>query len=188
METREFTEERMRELEEQIKRRSLRDKARYVSKHGPSQRIPYNKLTGCSRCRIVKDPQEFAQGQRVCRTCQSAYHKIHYAGKGKLQAREGHLRRSYQLSSEQYDELVKKQNGKCAICKNLPSGRGKSGGKLNVDHDHLTGELRKLLCWHCNRLLGSAFDNPEILRNAVQYLEQHKIALPAEDAQRKGVI
>ena len=46
---------------------------------------------------------------------------------------------------------------------------------LYVDHDHLTGKLRDLLCHHCNLLLGNAQDSVERLRLAIAYLQRHSV-------------
>lgn len=45
-------------------------------------------------------------------------------------------------------EFYKKQKGKCAIC-----GKEQSQFKrrLNLDHNHKTGQLRGLLCFYCNK-------------------------------------
>jgi hypothetical protein len=42
-----------------------------------------------------------------------------------------------------------------------------------VDHDHETNRVRALLHDRCNRMLGCARDNPEVLRRAAAYLEEH---------------
>jgi hypothetical protein len=45
--------------------------------------------------------------------------------------------------------MLKKQSGRCAICKEKP----KPGAReLAVDHDHATHKLRELLCTNCNKL------------------------------------
>ena len=50
----------------------------------------------------------------------------------------------------------------------------KDGKKFHVDHDHKTGKVRALLCFNCNVMLGNSFDDPEILRRALLYLESHQ--------------
>jgi Recombination endonuclease VII len=45
------------------------------------------------------------------------------------------------------------------------------GGALVVDHCHLTGRVRGLLCArHCNLMLGHARDNTTVLARAIEYL------------------
>lgn len=75
----------------------------------------------------------------------------------------------YPISKEQYLELLNKQEGKCAICERTQEELGKP---LFVDHDHITGEVRGLLCHRCNILLGHAKDEPKILLAAVTYLQK----------------
>jgi hypothetical protein len=67
------------------------------------------------------------------------------------------------------------QHGVCAICLNPP----KEGTKLHIDHDHACcpgtekacGKcFRGLLCGNCNRMLGLAKDDPQLLENARYYL------------------
>lgn len=89
-----------------------------------------------------------------------------------------HRRRSvyyrYGLSLEQYEEMLKLQNGVCYIC-HQPETR-KAWGKVKqlcVDHNHITNKVRKLLCDSCNLLLASVKENPTILKNAINYLENH---------------
>ena len=85
-----------------------------------------------------------------------------------------HRQRVYKVSPEMYNERLKSQGGLCAICKRQP--RGDSRIKiLVVDHDHEYGRLRDLLCAQCNRLLGQADDNPQILLEAASYLKKWKM-------------
>lgn len=85
-----------------------------------------------------------------------------------------HLLRKYGISRGQYDALLKWQNGVCKICQGPPTGKTKRGAavRLDVDHDHVTGHVRGLLCHPCNMMLGSARDRVEVLRAAILYLEQ----------------
>jgi hypothetical protein len=79
--------------------------------------------------------------------------------------RNAHLKHKYGITLEQYNSLLTKQNGVCAICGNPPREK-----LLDTDHDHDTGKIRGLLCWRCNGLLGRARDSIEILESAIEYL------------------
>ncbi len=55
------------------------------------------------------------------------------------------------ITENEYLELLKKQNGLCAICNGAPDTRWKM---LAIDHDHKNGKVRGLLCMTCNTMLG----------------------------------
>ena len=81
-------------------------------------------------------------------------------------------RKRYKLSNrgitpEQYDALVARQGGVCAICQ---SGFGK---KPCLDHSHSTEKVRGVLCNNCNAAIGMLRDDPSLLRAAATYLERH---------------
>lgn len=76
--------------------------------------------------------------------------------------------KQYNLTLQEYDNLLSRQDGKCAICGSLPNKKD-----LAVDHDHITGKVRGLLCTNCNLILGLANDNPEILENLINYLYKY---------------
>lgn len=84
------------------------------------------------------------------------------------------LKRHYGLSQASYEEMLEKQDHKCAVCgrKEGCEIRGKSI-KLAVDHCHDKGHIRGLLCVKCNRALGLFGDDPALLRVAADYLEHH---------------
>jgi hypothetical protein len=94
---------------------------------------------------------------RICITCQNK--------RRKKTSRKGHVKRTYNLSTEDHDRLLEHQGGVCAI-----SGK-KMPYNLAVDHDHKTGYVRGLLSKSMNKLLRDARDNPDILRAAADYLE-----------------
>lgn len=87
----------------------------------------------------------------------------------KLKAFFAHVQRTYGLSEAGYRALYKAQGGKCYICRRA-TGKGKN---LAVDHNHMTGEVRGLLCSGslsadtCNRLI--ARYSREALARAVEY-------------------
>lgn len=94
----------------------------------------------------------------------------------KKHGRKYDLMKHYGWTLEDYDRAFVAQNGKCAICKNPPRNTNSKNKHLHVDHDHLTGVVRGLLCDHCNRMLGLALDSAETLRNAATYLEIQSVA------------
>lgn len=88
--------------------------------------------------------------------------------------RDLYYRREYGLTFDEYEALRTYQMDRCAICFQ------QYGNELHVDHNHLNGSVRGLLCGDCNRALGCLQDNPTSLRAAIQYLTmppavQHKI-------------
>jgi hypothetical protein len=94
-----------------------------------------------------------------------------WVSKNGRRVKDLHLQRKYGIDIEQYEKLLEQQNGKCAICgRDEQSTRYK---KLAVDHCHDTGEIRGLLCSHCNRGIGLLGDNPDTLESAITYLKNH---------------
>ena len=90
-----------------------------------------------------------------------------YPSAGRDYKRNDHLKRRYGITLDQWNEMFEDQKGCCAICKRHQSEINK---RLAVDHNHDTGEVRKLLCTNCNTALGLFYDNQDILLNAVEYL------------------
>ena len=84
-----------------------------------------------------------------------------------------HLKRKYGIDEKEYDRLLLLQSGCCAIC-NKPTSSYKR--KLAVDHDHLNGRIRGLLCVKCNGGLGCFEENPLLFDKAKEYLQTHKIS------------
>ncbi len=72
---------------------------------------------------------------------------------------------AYGMTIADYDALLERQGGVCAICKKHP------GETLCVDHCHATGKVRGLLCRKCNAAIGFLEDDPRAARAAAAYLE-----------------
>ena len=76
------------------------------------------------------------------------------------------------LNEENYLRILRAQGGVCAVCKKIPSKR------FAIDHDHNTGKIRGLICpTKCNLALGSLRDDPEVVKQAWQYLSLHSIEI-----------
>lgn len=75
------------------------------------------------------------------------------------------LKRNYGLTLQTYNTMLLGQNGGCAICERKPGKR-----PLHVDHNHVTGKVRGLLCHQCNWYLGTVEADPRILSRITIYL------------------
>lgn len=80
--------------------------------------------------------------------------------------RRSRLRKEYGLTHGEYDAMVARQDGKCVICT-------KPCEMLVVDHCHIGGHVRGLLCNFCNTGLGFFRDNPFYLVSAAQYVARN---------------
>ena len=75
------------------------------------------------------------------------------------------LRTTYGITIDDYDRMFDEQGGRCRICRSEPSTR-----RLDVDHDHDTGEVRGLLCSDCNSGIARFKHDPDRLAKAILYL------------------
>lgn len=129
-----------------------------------------------------------------CRECQKTKSRTHYLKikdewnrkrrENKLAERpmrhNSHLKKMFNISLLDYNDMLKKQDGKCAICgSDKPSAKGDKIVHFAVDHNHETGEIRSLLCIQCNQGLGQFKDSPELLQKAIEYLKTFNRTLGA---------
>lgn len=86
--------------------------------------------------------------------------------------KEFYLKKRYNITQEEYNNLLVEQNNVCAICLQTETSKHKNGDvrSLSVDHCHVTGKVRGLLCNRCNRMLGQMEDNPTLIDRATKYL------------------
>ena len=87
----------------------------------------------------------------------------------------GHLKRKYGITLDEYNVMFEAQDGKCKICKGTVPNRNWKDGRqqrvtLFVDHCHATGKIRGLLCNKCNVGLAALNDDLDILRSAIDYI------------------
>ncbi len=78
------------------------------------------------------------------------------------------LKYAFGITLPQYNEMLKEQGGRCAICEQRPITI-----RLAVDHDHVTGTIRGLLCIGCNTTVGKLRDSPELVEKLRRYLYKH---------------
>ena len=89
---------------------------------------------------------------------------------------EKNIKLRFNISMEDYNNMLLKQNGTCAICKEVSNDR-----RLSVDHDHncCSGQytcgkcIRSLICHRCNLVLGQVNDNIYILKSMFEYLQKN---------------
>lgn len=166
-----------------------------------NQEIQQNNMLVCCRCKKSKPISEFTprhdrpRGYHYnCKECARAERKNpRYRKLNNIRTKE-YLKRlretdpekyyqkcrksnlkKYNLTIEEYDSLLQKQNGVCAICGKPPEDSCKKSKysddiKLHIDHDHETGRVRGLLCTKCNFGIGSFSDDIDLMLDAVYYV------------------
>ena len=72
----------------------------------------------------------------------------------------------YGITGEEFRVIVGKQENKCPICAQSVSKN------YSVDHDHVTGKVRGIICNDCNLAIANANDSPKRLRAMANYLEK----------------
>jgi hypothetical protein len=77
------------------------------------------------------------------------------------------LKESFNMTVDDYMVMYEEQDGKCKICGSTQNGKK----NFCVDHNHETGKVRGLLCHNCNVSVGLMKDDPDLLRQAADYLE-----------------
>lgn len=143
----------------------------------------------CKRCKLPKSKDEMTVDNRVshghtttCKACRrklsSDYRKQNrqkvyesgreYRKRNKRKSQDYELCRKYGISIDDYDRMSVMQGHKCAICGS--QNPGKNNSRFCVDHDHVTGQVRALLCGTCNRGIGFMQDDPDLLEKAADYI------------------
>ncbi|MBX9392282.1 endonuclease VII domain-containing protein [Streptomyces sp. TRM72054] len=138
-------------------------------------------------CGETKDRSEFYKSKDGkygpilkprCKACDSAQAREWFAensDRAKENRRRWNLENFYGLSVADYNDLLRKQGGVCAICSRPERmRRGEKLMRMPVDHDHKTGAVRGILCQTCNRAIGLLGDDAVLMRRAISYLLRHR--------------
>lgn len=141
----------------------------------------------CKNCQKLKRKRKEAnnanpnmEGTKTCKRCGSNKNRRCFVknksckdglnGWCKDCSKDALLISKYDITLNQYNSTLKQQDYKCAICRT-----DKPGGRRNtfvVDHCHSSGNVRGLLCNHCNTGIGKLKDSPELLLKAIEYLKR----------------
>jgi hypothetical protein len=119
---------------------------------------------------LMKDFNSDASGtqgyRQECKQCRNAYHRNRqFTPNGR---KDSYLKRTYDITLSQFNEMKAAQNNSCFVCKTHES---KLSRDLVVDHCHVTGKVRKLLCDACNKALGILQEDPEAIKALLDYAE-----------------
>ncbi len=139
----------------------------------------------CTVCKETKPISEFGtvrgKLRHNCKDCKNKESREWYAKnkdrKKQLSKRyrktkkDQDLKKAYGITLHDYFGMLVSQNYSCKICHTHQANLKRA---MCVDHDHSTGKVRGLLCDICNRSLGLLKDNVDVLKRAVEYLEEHK--------------
>jgi hypothetical protein len=144
------------------------------AKLSPRERYPEPGKKRCSSCWQVFAPTYFqldstsTDGRKHwCPDCTRAYHTARHAAGLNGSHRPRYLKSKYGITEQQYTEMLDAQDHRCAICFSDTPGKD-----WHIDHDHVTGDVRGILCFACNTALGLMQDNSDILLSAVDYLRR----------------
>lgn len=148
----------------------------------------------CSKCKEEKPLKSFYKRRdRVngyksqCISCSNKESKNYYNNNRKKRieyrrryqklnpkkVKDTQIKYKYGITIEKFDQMYQKQGGVCKICgmeETAIHNKTKKIRALCIDHNHVSGEIRGLLCSECNRMLGRARDNPLILIKGAKYL------------------
>jgi hypothetical protein len=127
---------------------------------------------------VTKYPNGYFKDKN-CKTCGNVFTPTNPCNtycSAECRGKNSYYKRNYGIDDNGLSKMKKDQDNKCYLCSSegFLIGKNNHNEKLAVDHDHKTGKVRKLLCHNCNRALGLFKDNPELMRKAATYVEDHR--------------
>ena len=116
---------------------------------------------------------------KSCKTCESTFIPTNPSQlycSIKCRGKTAYYQRNYGITEQQYRKMLEQQDYRCFICdsEGFLIGKNNHSEKLAVDHCHVSGKVRKLLCHNCNRALGLLRDDPRLLLKSAEYIEAHR--------------
>jgi hypothetical protein len=131
----------------------------------------------CSTCKIEKEFSKFNKSKsgkfglhNQCRDCSKLWKPTPEKRKQyNKRTREWNRKKLSGFSPEDFENKLREQNYRCAICETEDPG----ATNWHADHDHKTGQKRGVLCHKCNTGLGLLKDDIDILCSAIEYLKNY---------------
>ncbi|AUO78184.1 hypothetical protein RSEGYP2_24 [Ralstonia phage RsoP1EGY] len=148
----------------------------------------------CPSCKTEKPHEAFAKNRRnpdglmtYCRVCDREKSKA-WREANPEKYRDSLKATKYKITREELSRLRESQDGVCAICGTpMTLGLHPRNTMECVDHCHVTGSVRALLCHNCNVGLGMFRDDPKRLLKAAEYLKQHGLHFQHQEAGKHGL-
>lgn len=127
----------------------------------------------CAKCNQTKPAADFHRNagkptghHSWCKGCANAARKDSRSRNGRQPNKRAYnLATRYGLTEEVERDMMKQQEGRCAICRIELT-------RHHIDHDHATGAVRGLLCARCNLGVGY-MERPGFSDAALAYLKKH---------------
>lgn len=144
------------------------------------------KLEGKKYCPMCKKGRYYDEFENkfkpYCKECSIKYWENYSPERSAAKSRRSYMRNKdnqrnhtlkhlFGITLADYNRMLKEQNFVCAVCEKTVEQNKKA---LSVDHCHVTGKVRALLCTTCNLGMGVFNDNIELLQKAIEYLQKHK--------------
>lgn len=139
----------------------------YLRKSGPQKGKIYSPCKKCGKVQSARFRKRNPELKR--KLANTWYHK------NKSSARNTRLKSQYGITLENYKDLLVVQNGVCAVCgkpETMTNPKKKTISDLAVDHNHITGKVRGLLCRACNTGIGCFSDDPQLMVLAANYVRR----------------
>lgn len=121
-----------------------------------------------SKCKICNNIRTLERYHKLSKEDKLKRRKVSYDNLGFDYFKSWRLNKHYKLTLDDFNLMIENQNGKCYLCEQPISGK-----QIKVDHNHVTGQVRKLLCHNCNTSLGLMKENPDLLIKAAEYLKEY---------------
>ena len=144
--------------------KDINKKRKYDREHSRKWYLKYKK-------EVLTKQKEYRYNHKKEISFRKKEYYNHHKEEISSQKKEYHLMIKYGLSMSDFNNLLLAQNNRCAIC-NEPLDLTNSY-RIHIDHNHLTGKVRGILCNKCNLAIGLLRDNPEYTKRATEYLERN---------------